>query len=298
MQLLAPSANVATYRALIEEQLQGADQLLGRLEEPNLRAVRDSVALFQTCLASLVGGESSPGSWNAVRHRTLQRSFTAWSAFRTHGVAAAALLLLDAWFEETRDALELSVHGVPRADLDEAESAMEQWLLLGSEVAELRSATVRSLPGRLAEIWALALDPVADAGSQLDDEWLLLYNQAVGEALAREMESGRARAALRALMTQLQLGQDDLGRLFGVSGESIRRWERGAVEIPNQRQAAILATETSLRRLLEIFRPERLPVVVRREAEIFDGETALEWILRGRIADVVERYETAFLYQG
>jgi hypothetical protein len=40
-----------------------------------------------------------------------------------------------------------------------------------------------------------------------------------------------------------------------------------------------------------------LPTGIRRPAELFDGETALAWILRGRIAEVADRYETALLYQ-
>jgi len=50
--------------------------------------------------------------------------------------------------------------------------------------------------------------------------------------------------------------------------------------------------------MLEIFRPERLFQVVRRKADLFDGESALEWILRGRVAEVADRYELALSYQG
>lgn len=296
MQLPAPAADAATYRDLIEHQLEGARQLRWRLQEPNLPAVRDSVNLFQSCFASLAGETSAPTWLDTVGRRALQRSFTALRAFQAHEMSFAAVLLLDAWSEEAWQVLEVAAREPARVATDAAgKAAVETWRHLGGEVEDLRKAIVQSLADNaleeLGRTWG-------ELSSQIDDEWLLLYNQAVGEAMARDLEVGRARATLRSLMTHLQVGQDELGRLFGVSGETVRRWERGAVEIPSQRQAAIFAVETSLRRLLEIFRPERLPVVVRREAEIFDGETALEWILRGRIADVVERYETAFLYQG
>ena len=98
-------------------------------------------------------------------------------------------------------------------------------------------------------------------------------------------------------MIHLDLGQDELGRLLGVSGETVRRWERGKNRIPRDSEAAILTVESAVRRLLEIFRPERLPLVVRREADLFEGETALEWILRGRIDDVILHYERMFVYQ-
>lgn len=105
------------------------------------------------------------------------------------------------------------------------------------------------------------------------------------------------RAALRALMTGLELSQDDVGRMLGVSGETIRPWHRGATGIPAESLTAILAAEAGLRRLQNLFPAERLAVVVRRPVEIFDGESALDWILRGRIAAVADRYETVLLYQ-
>ncbi len=42
----------------------------------------------------------------------------------------------------------------------------------------------------------------------------------------------------------------------------------------------------------------RLPQVIRRPVDIFDGHSALEWILLGRIEEVAKRYEVAFAYQG
>jgi len=47
-----------------------------------------------------------------------------------------------------------------------------------------------------------------------------------------------------------------------------------------------------------MFRPERLAQVVRRKAGLFDGESALDWILRGRIVTAVDHYEIALVYQG
>jgi hypothetical protein len=54
----------------------------------------------------------------------------------------------------------------------------------------------------------------------------------------------------------------------------------------------------ALDRLLALFQPARLPLAIRRPAELFDGERALDWILRGRIGEAAGRYEIALSYQG
>ena len=99
-------------------------------------------------------------------------------------------------------------------------------------------------------------------------------------------------------MAQLALSYDQLGHAFGVSGETLRRWERGSHEIPADRMASLTEADGVLKRLLAIFKPERLAHVLRRKAALFGDESALDWILRGRIAEVADRYDAAFAYQG
>lgn len=111
-----------------------------------------------------------------------------------------------------------------------------------------------------------------------------------------EVELGRE--AIERLMDCLRLSQDQLGRLLGVTGETVRRWKAGATGIPLSRVAELTAAEAALNRLLRIFRPERLPLVIRRKADVFGGEAALAWILDGRIAEVADRYELSLAYQG
>ncbi|MEK7408194.1 MAG: hypothetical protein AAB225_24250 [Acidobacteriota bacterium] len=89
-----------------------------------------------------------------------------------------------------------------------------------------------------------------------------------------------------------------MGRMFGVAGETVRRWLRGASRVPDSRLAEMESAAAALNRLLEIFQPDRLRQVIRRPAEVFGGERALDWILRGRIGEVAERYEAALAYQG
>jgi len=106
------------------------------------------------------------------------------------------------------------------------------------------------------------------------------------------------RPAIKRLMGCLSLSQDQLGRMLGVSGETVRRWKTGATGIPLSQVAELTAAESALHRLLQIFRPERLALAIRRKAELFEGRRALDWILDGRIAEVADRYEMSFAFQG
>ena len=105
------------------------------------------------------------------------------------------------------------------------------------------------------------------------------------------------RLAIERLMGHLGLSQDEVGRMLRVTGESVRRWKSGAIAIPLSRLAEITAAESALNRLLKVFRPERLPLAIRRKAELFGGKRALDWILNGRIAEVADRYELSLAYQ-
>jgi len=124
-----------------------------------------------------------------------------------------------------------------------------------------------------------------------------VYDTASRLLLARRHDL-EARLTLDRLMLRLGLSQDEAARMLGVSGETVRRWQRGAVKIPMPRAVQILSMAEALDRLLALFQPARLPLAIRRPAELFDGERALDWILRGRIADAAGRYEIALSFQG
>ena len=134
-------------------------------------------------------------------------------------------------------------------------------------------------------------DPDADARA-------LLYLEAISEWLGRRDHTERPKAALRALRAHLALSYDDVGRMLGTSGETARRWELGKVTIPQDRRAQLSRLDDGLARLRGMLLSSRLSEAIRRPAEIFDGERALDWILRGKIADVVRRYDMALAYQG
>ncbi len=115
-------------------------------------------------------------------------------------------------------------------------------------------------------------------------------------ASARKATSGRD--MLRRLSACLGLSFDNIGHILNVSGETVRRWERGISRIPSDALATLELVDSALTRLTRLFLPQRLPEVVRRKADLFDGSRAFDWILQGRIADVADRYEQALSYQG
>ncbi len=53
----------------------------------------------------------------------------------------------------------------------------------------------------------------------------------------------------------------------------------------------------ALERLQQIFLPGGLARAIRRKVNAFDGDAAIDWILRGRIQDVADIYEFVLSYQ-
>lgn len=186
-----------------------------------------------------------------------------------------------------------------------AEGLVASWhrsleLVLGQEGASDRFGANRG-EGWVAErLPSYALE-IADQGDEERQRWLRSWLQAYLLALwehsADAAGETRVRGVLRRLGELLKLSQADLGRMFAVSGETIRRWEAGKVRVPEERLAQLDEADAVLRRILDLVEPERLAPAIRREAGLFDGERALDWILRGRIRDVAERYEATLLYQ-
>lgn len=99
------------------------------------------------------------------------------------------------------------------------------------------------------------------------------------------------------ILSGLGLSYTQAGQLLGVSADTVRRWHRGATAISTERLATLAEVEDAIGRLTAMFLPERLPQVIRREADLFNGEAALAWILQGRIGEVADRYEGLLGYQ-
>ncbi len=114
--------------------------------------------------------------------------------------------------------------------------------------------------------------------------------------MERETKCRRASAIFSRFRSSLDIGYEDLGTMFGVAGRTARAWHEGREEVPDTVFARMIAAESALNRLAQVFRPDRLPEVIRRRAPAFDEERALDWILDGRIAEVADRYDTGLAF--
>ncbi len=130
-----------------------------------------------------------------------------------------------------------------------------------------------------------------------DSELLAIFNAAVAERLLAEGAAWQGRQVIRDLMIRLGLTWEELAAMFRVSVETLDDWESGRARIPKETLAHLQAASGALSKLLGMFRPERLPQVIRRPADLFDGKAAVDWIVGGRITDVAERYESTLAYQ-
>ncbi len=234
----------------------------------------------------------------AVSHREAER------AIRRHLGSPAQVrhLLHSPSPEGFRDAvgrIERSVHdlnvkkGLPAGAFVVAAIALHSAFDVLLPYAEGR---VEEAARRLA-VWYGMLSRAENLPGVTLDSLCRLYLETVASEASSTLQGSRGEETIERLAGMLNLSYDDLGRMLGVSGESVRRWARGTGQTPDSHLATLDVAGAALDRLLELFVPERLPQVVRRPAELFDGERALDWILRGRIQDVVERYETALMYQ-
>jgi hypothetical protein len=230
---------------------------------PDFGAVRDFVHELDSCVALLNREAGVPADLDMLLRNTVVHS------------SFPILLLLE---QDTPAALTFLVGEWRRtAEMLGALESGQDWT---------------SFPSEVRERGALYLVPEREL------ELLTLYNTAVFELLRSTENQGRGREILRNLMAQLALSYDQLGRAFSISGETVRRWERGSNEIPADRMAVLVEADAARKRLLTLFKPERISHVLRRKAGLFGDESALDWIYRGRIAEVADRYEMALAYQG
>ncbi|MGI8550515.1 MAG: hypothetical protein ACR2PL_06920 [Dehalococcoidia bacterium] len=123
------------------------------------------------------------------------------------------------------------------------------------------------------------------------------FQEVVAERLRQIENEINGQRILRRLMMSFALSQSETGRMFGVTGETIRRWEGRIVSVPAGKLAALVSADAALTRLLDMVRAEALPRAVRRPAPHFDDAPALNLILNGRIKEVAAEYERLLVYQ-
>lgn len=235
--------------------------LAARLREPNL----DAVATFVERAAEAVAGLNRRARVPAdvaplLEASAVQASLLSLLSCRAGEPALAADLLAQTWAGQA-SAFGIEVEWAPHASAEDA--------------ARFRRAQEDA---RLSEMVAL-------------------FTLAVGEHLRKKAGGHEGRAMLRRALMLLGLSLDEAALIFGVRGETVRRWEQGISGISDERMATLHVLDAALGRLVRLFRPDRLPSVVRRPADLFGGERALDWILRGRAAEVADRYDVALSYQ-
>jgi hypothetical protein len=129
-------------------------------------------------------------------------------------------------------------------------------------------------------------------------EFLLVFSLAVGEKLRAEESQSQARQAIRRLTSGLELSAEDMVCVLGVPAGTAEQWESSETPIPMETRVMLTEADSALSRLLAIFRPERLPQVISQKADLFQGNSARDWIRQGRIQEVADLYEATFAYQG
>lgn len=119
-----------------------------------------------------------------------------------------------------------------------------------------------------------------------DPDWL--------DAFSAAMQQERSANQARWVFESWGINQSEAGRLFGVSRQAVSRWMIDG--IPSTQVAAFADLTAATDILTHYVKLDRLPAVVRRPAEAFDGESLLDMLGDGRTADIVSACRTMFQF--
>lgn len=272
----------APLQARLTELAQPRADLAGP-QLPTVSAVRELLTLLDRALVLVGQGAAvSEVSRDLLASSALAACFPLLLLYHAGHPERVPPLLLHIWQEQAR------LLGIQIAESLAAPAGAGELRARG-EAGDL------SMKEPAAVYETTSVESAAANGNGL--ECLAIFHAAVGGHQRAKRGGAEGRRILYRLMATLDLSRDEAGRIFGVTGETVRRWERGMVEISAQQLARLTAADAALSRLLELFLPERLPLALRRPAEAFGSERALDWILRGLIAQVAESYDRALMYQ-
>jgi hypothetical protein len=109
-----------------------------------------------------------------------------------------------------------------------------------------------------------------------DDAWTRAFLSALQEQVRDD--------PLDRLLATWGLSAAAAGRVFGVSRQAIAKWRLHGV--PDDRLVALADLDAATDVLLRYVRPERIPAVVRRPADLLGGASLLELAEAHRYADV------------
>ena len=97
---------------------------------------------------------------------------------------------------------------------------------------------------------------------------------------------------LEPIAAAFELTETELGRLFGVSRQAVGQWrERG---VPSARQEKVAAVASICDLLSHRLKPERIPGIARRPADVYGGLSMLEMIERDRHEELRELVRRSF----
>lgn len=106
-----------------------------------------------------------------------------------------------------------------------------------------------------------------------------------------------AKVAVKRLRALLGITLEQASRIYRVPTSTLVSWLDNQTPIPPECLALISQTDASLKVIDDLFEEARLPDLVRRPAEVFGGQSALDWILGGRIREVADTYDEALYFQ-
>ncbi len=101
---------------------------------------------------------------------------------------------------------------------------------------------------------------------------------------------------LRRLRDSLGLSAEELAETLGTTVADVGAWLEGRASVPFVTAVRIRDSIEALDRLESVIAPERLADVVRRPADLFGGNSALNLIVNGRIHEVAEKYDRLLAY--
>lgn len=110
--------------------------------------------------------------------------------------------------------------------------------------------------------------------------------------------------ALTTMRTGLQMTDADLATMLWnqsgleINDSMIRGWRSRISDVPEELIYLLLEDEQHCLTILHLYRPDRVPDIIRRDAPIFNNNSALSLILAGGISEVAEAYDTVLHFQG
>lgn len=112
------------------------------------------------------------------------------------------------------------------------------------------------------------------------------------DEFAEALDRKRAGHALARILDVWGLTQSDASRLFGVTRQAVSKWlDRGA---PSERVEVLADLSAATDLLVRYLKRDRIPAVVRRPAEAFDGLSLVDLVKASRSTDVLDACRSMF----